>query len=84
MTTQVVDKSDDRPEYMMLVSGGLFRVERPNRLSTGMVPSVLHSRTHGNHFNVKSLLQIRRGVFQKHWLLADLEDEPRHPGFYLV
>lgn len=27
--------------------------------------------------------QIRRGVFQKHWLLADIEDEPRHPGFYL-
>lgn len=28
--------------------------------------------------------QIRRGVFQKHWLLAHLLDEPRHPGFYLV
>lgn len=27
--------------------------------------------------------EIRRGVFQQHWLLADIEDEPRHPGFYL-
>ncbi|KAL3139924.1 hypothetical protein ABBQ38_004214 [Trebouxia sp. C0009 RCD-2024] len=27
--------------------------------------------------------QIRRALFQKHWLLADIQDEPRHPGFYL-
>jgi len=33
---------------------------------------------------MRLLLQIRRGVFQNHWLLADIEDEPRHPGFYLV
>lgn len=34
----------------------------------------------------KSLIdcpQIRRGIFQKHWLLADIQDEPRHPSFYL-
>ena len=34
--------------------------------------------------NAFACQQIRRGVFQKHWLLAHLQDEPRHPGFYLV
>ncbi|KAL3154183.1 hypothetical protein ABBQ32_013699 [Trebouxia sp. C0010 RCD-2024] len=27
--------------------------------------------------------EIRRALFRKHWLLADIQDEPRHPGFYL-
>ena len=69
----------------MLTTGGLLRMERLDRLSTSMtMPCSSCSREPSETIPVISLLQIRRGIFQKHWLLANVEDQPRHPSFYLV